>query len=264
MKFSLLVILLLLTSCSDYAEIVFKEKNFYLNIDSVKISDFKIEKWHVGPLRRQLVSKGVVALIAFPEIDRDGLDKLVRDYEVNSWIIRIRKRAFSVNTTVGHIYIPLVVPGTQADSKYRRHQLKKAAISLYYPAAAISKRFEYFTCPAFNHDRLVKDIDVENPGGKIDTLFNSVVDKVYMQSPVVEFNYSGNILNAGESITGEYEIDLALYNYKTKERLTNFSTLRQVLVVKDEARVTINGCQGFQIPPNTDDVDKMKMFKFKK
>lgn len=229
-----------------------------------KISDLKVEKWHVGPLRRQLVSKGVVATIDFPELDRENLDKIVQEEGVNSWIIRIRKRAFSVNTTVGHIYIPLVVPGTQADSKYRRHQLKRAAVSLYYPASSVSKRFEYFNCPAFNHDKLVKGIAIEEVSSSIDTLFNSVVDKVYVQAPVVEFNYSGNILNAGESIIGEYEVDLALYNYKTKERLTNFSTLKQIIVVKDESRITINGCQGAQIPPKEEDVDKMKMFKFKK
>lgn len=262
--FVLFLFFLLFISCTKNAEISFKGKNFYLTVDSVKIADIKAERWAVGPLRKQEVSKGIVVTIDFPEIDRESLDKLVQEFGVNSWLVRVRKRAFSVNTIVGHIYIPLIIPGTQSDNKYRRHQLKRGAISLYYPAAAVSKRFEHFSCPAFNHDRLVKGVEIEAGSGTPDKLYNSVVDRAYIQAPVVEFNYSGNILNAGESIIGEYEIDLALYNNKLKERITNFTTLNEVVIVKDETRVNINGCEGFQIPAKEEDVDKVKLFRWGK
>lgn len=231
-------------------------------MSSAKLTETKIDKWKVGPLRKQLVSKGVTNSIQFPQFDRESLDRLITDFGVNSWLVRVRRRAYSVNTTVGYMYIPLVVPGTQAENKFRRHQIKGGVFSLFYSAAAVSKRFENFECPAFNHDRLITEANISKSSDKNEVLYNGVTDNVIVQAPVTEFNYAGNILNAGETLVGDYDVDLALYNHKFKERKSNFVTLNSYVSVKRESRITINGCEGFKIPPKEEDVDRAKLFRW--
>ncbi len=254
----------LLFSCSKEAEIKFKGSSYYLDMEMAKLNSTKVDKWRVGPLRKQLVSKGVTTNISFPQIDRESLDRLITEFGVNAWLIRVRRRAYSVNTTVGYIYIPLVVPGTQSENKYRRHQIKGGVFSLFFSAAAVSKRFENFECPAFNHDRLITSVDISTSGNSNEVLYNGVTDNVAVQAPVVEFNYAGNILNAGESLVGDYDVDLALYNFKLKERKSNFVTLNTSVAIKKESRITINGCEGFKIPPKEEDVDRAKLFRWSK
>lgn len=260
-----ILILLFLASCSDYEPVTYNGNNFFLGVNNFKIVDTTINVWRVGPLRNIEISKGVTATIEFPEFDQENLDKLITDFNVNSWLIRIRKRAYSVNTTLGHIYIPLIIPGTGSDKKYRRNQMKRGAVSLFYAAAAVSKRFENSPCPAFNHDKLIKKAYSESFSPESDQLHSGVMENSYVAALVTEFNYGGNVLNAGESLTGEYEIDVALYNHKTKERITNFVTMKNAIVVSDEARIGIRGCEGYKMPAREDkDEDKMKYFKWAK
>lgn len=264
-KFFILFGILSLTfSCSKKSEIKFTENAFYINPKETGISGVKIEKWRVGPLRKQELSKGVTAYISFPQLKREDLERLISEFGIDSWLVKVKKRSFSVNTTLGYLYIPLIVPGTQGRNKNRRHQIKKGTFSVYYSAAAISKRFENFECPAFSHDRYVDKVSIDGRAVTLDQLFAGPLEETYIGAKVTEYSYSGNILNGGQSIEGEYTVEIALYNHKDKKKKSNFIELVEAMNITSERRRAISGCEGFQIPAKEEDVDKMRLFRWKK
>jgi len=261
---SITLILLLTSSCSKKSEITFTDNAFYINPKNTGLSDVRVNKWYVGPSRKQEVSKGVTAFISFPLLERKDLDRLIMDFGIDSWLVKVKKRSFNVNTTLGYLYIPLIIPGTQGRNKNRRHQIKKGTFSVYYSAAAISKRFELFECPAFSHDRYVDKVEIEKRAITLDQLFAGPLEETYIGAKVTEFSYSGNILNGGSSVVGEYTIEIALYNHKEKKKKSNYIELVEALNVTSERQRAISGCEGFQIPTKEEDVDKRKLFRWKR
>ncbi|OIQ19210.1 MAG: hypothetical protein BM556_07950 [Bacteriovorax sp. MedPE-SWde] len=255
-------IIILAQSCTKHSEIKFTDNAFYINPESTGLSDYRIEKWRVGPLRKQELSKGVTVFISFPQLKRPDLEKLISKYGIDSWLVKVRKRSFSVNTVLGYLYIPLVIPGTQGRNKHRRHQIKKGAFSIYYSAAAISKRFEGFECPAFEHDRYIDKVEIHKRALNLDQIYAGALEESYIGPKVTEFGYSGNILNGGASIEGEYTVEIALYNHKNKKKKSNYIELVESANITSEKRRQISGCEGFKIPTKEEDVDKMKLFRW--
>ena len=260
------VLLLILTfSCTDYAEVKKTSAGAFVSPNNLEMKQYTIEKWRVGPLRKQLVSKGIRVDLGFPVLDRDDLDNLLVEYGVNAWLIKVRRRSYSVNSVLGYIYIPLVVPGIQKKSKYRRHQIKQGAFSIYYSAAAISKRFENFECPAFEHNRYLDEVEIDSRDISVDRLFTGRQTDEYVAAKVQKFSYSGNILNGGASLVGEYSVQVAMYNSETKRRKSNFVELKEILRIVDEKTRSLSGCEGFEIPiKDLDEGNKIEQFKWNK
>ncbi len=257
------IFLILIYSCTEYASVRKTDSGMYVTPTQLKIVNHKDEVWRVGPLRRQTVSKGFRLDVTFPVFDREDLDDLIMKYGVNAWLIKIRRRSYYVNTVLGYIYIPLVVPGTQEKSKYRRHQIKQGAISVYYAAAALSKRFENFSCPAFEHNKYLDKVDLEERSFNIDSFYVGRQTDEYVEARVEKFSYSGNILNGGQSLEGEYSIQVAMYNSQSKRRKSNFVELKDLFTITREKSEQISGCEGFEIPTKaSDEVDKRQLFKF--
>lgn len=263
-SFAIFVTLLITLSCTKKSEIKFTENAFYINPINTGLTDVRVEKWRVGPNRDQEVSKGVTVFVSFPLLERDELERLVTEFGIDSWLIKVKKRSFSVNTTLGYVYIPLIVPGTQGKNKNRRHQIKKGTFSVYYSAAAISKRFENFECPAFNHNRYVEDWTINKRPITLDQIFAGPLEETYIGAKVTEYSYSGNILNGGQSIEGDYTVEIALYNHKEKKKKSNYIELVEVLNISAERQRQISGCEGFQIPTKEEDVNKMELFRWKR
>ncbi len=263
MNYLLILSLLFICSCTDYAEVKKTGAGSFIAPKSLRVKDYKIEKWRVGrPVRRQVVSKGIRIDVMFPRLSREDLDNILVEYSVNAWLLKVRRRSYAVNSVVGYIYIPLVVPGTQESNKYRRHQIKQGAFSIYYSAAALSKRFEGFECPAFDHNRYVDEVEIDERDTTLERLFVGKQTDDYVGAKVNQFSYSGNILNGGASILGDYTVQLALYNSDTKRRKSNFIELREVIRIVDEKTTNINGCEGFEIPIREEEGNKIEQFKW--
>lgn len=262
-NFLLPTFLFLTLSCTKQVELGFKGSNFFFKPAGMAITNVKTERWMVGPKRKQTVSKGITVQVTFPQFDRADLEKIANEQGIDSWLVKVRKRAFAVNTVLGYVYIPLVVPGTQGDNKFRRHQIKKGGFSIYYSAAAISKRFERLACPAFSHDRYINDVTIDDRGISLDQVFGGSLEEAYVPAKVLEFSYSGNIFNGGASLVGDYSVEIALYNHKDKRRKSNFVELSELVRVTDERRDNVDGCEGVGIPEKEEDVDKMRLFRWK-
>lgn len=257
--------LLVFASCTDHAEVKVTKSGMFISSDNLIMKNYKIEKWRVGPMQKQLVSKGVRVDISFPQFSREHLDELVTKYDANAWLVKVRRRSYAVNSVLGYIYIPLVTPGTQEKSKYRRHQIKQGAFSIFYSAAAISKRFENFKCPAFDHNLYLDKIDINSRELSMDKFFTAFQVDDYVGAKVEKFSYSGNILNGGKNLVGDYSVQVALYNYESKRRKSNFVELKEILRIEDEKALNISGCEGFEIPiKEQEDENPIQRFKWNK
>jgi hypothetical protein len=264
-KLIFLAIIFLNISCQKKSEIKFNgTTSFTLKPDKLEVENIEIRKWRVGPLGRQLVSKGISFSVAFPQIERDDLEKMGKNFGVDSWLIKIKKRAYAQNTVLGYMYIPLIVPGTQAKNKYRRHQIKTGTFSVYYAAAAVSTRFEKMLCPAFDHNKLIEKTFLKPSPTSTTSFFAGAMEEKRILAKVEPYSYSGNTLNGGKELIGEYNVEVALFNYKDKTKKSNFVPVPQDIIIKDEELVSIRGCTNFKAPPPQEDIDKTQLFKWKR
>lgn len=231
---------------------------------NLEMSDIKIMDWRVGPLRRQEVSKGVRLRFNIPLVEPVGLEELISKFGVNSWLVRIKRKSLIHTEYLGMFYIPLIVPGQQVTNKVRRNQMKTGALAIYYSAAARSKRFEGFACPAFNHSRRIERYNVEYDDSKVDDFYVNSFEQNYVNSQVDVFSYDTIVFDAGMSLEGEYFLEMALYNFETKRRLSNFVSYPQKLILGGEKQIAIRGCENYKIPAKEIDDRSINQFKFGK
>lgn len=222
-----------------------------------------IVPWHVGPKKDQTLSKGFRVSIRFPRLDLAAMDDIITRFSVDSWLIVVKRRSLATSTIIGQVFIPISIPGRFSDSKFRRLQMENGFISIYFAAAAISKRFETFPCPALGHNRVIDSIEVERVG-QLEPLYVSVSELHRISGKVVEFGYDSTILNGGQSLQGDYSFEIALYNSESRNVMSNFVQSPDILKVTKEVINEITGCENFVIPPPEDEGNKWDQFKWKR
>lgn len=252
-----------LVACDKVSKIESTESYVKVFPAAMDLHKETIVPWHVGPKKDQTLSKGFRVSIKFPKLDTQALDEIISRFNVNSWLVVVKRRSLASSTIVGQVFIPISIPGRYTDSKYRRLQMENGFVSIYYSAAAISKRFESFPCPALGHNRLVQEIEVEK-NYEIEPLFASLSELRKASGKVTEFGYDSTILNGGQSLQGDYSFEIALYNSENKDIVSNFITVPHVLKVTKEVISDLQGCENFVIPPADDEGNKWDQFKWKR
>lgn len=218
--------------------------------------------WTVGILGKKKVAKGIGVKISFPILEHDDILDLIENRSINSWLVRVRRRYLGRTEVLGYLYVPLALPGSK-DSSVRIKQTKGGFFSIYYSAAAISSRFEKFDCPAFDHNLWIDEAVIFNEKSPDSMISTSPSEMEVISAKIEAFSYSPITLNGGSSLGGEYIIDLALFNYSTKRKYSNFLELDQKVRVAKEIPVSIDGCAGFQIPRKEEEEEEEdKKFKF--
>ncbi len=262
-NFTLLFILFVLIGCSKKATLS-KDKfnNYLISSNEVFVSDVAIEKWRVGPLRRQKLSKGIRIGVTFPQLDMGDLETLVRETNVDSYILRLKRRGVVGGRVIGHLYVPFLIRKGKTSSSLRSKQMTKGFFFVYYSAAALSARFENMSCPAFNHRYLIKEVELDKHRNQMIT-FNvskSSVEKVIAR--VNPFDYK-TVFNGGPSLVGDYVIEMAFFNYEKKERKSSWIELPERVTVQNEFEQVVKGCASDNLPPPVEDTgDPVKRFKF--
>ncbi|MDD0851479.1 hypothetical protein HBN50_00160 [Halobacteriovorax sp. GB3] len=258
-----ITLVLLLSSCSKHSDVEITKDYIRIKPDKVDLHKLLIVPWNVGPEREQLVSKGVRVSLKFPALDLESMEAIISRFEADSWLVRVRRASLASSVVVGQVYIPIAIPGRHSSSKYRRLQLENGVISIYFSASAISKRFANFPCPAIDHNRLIEDVAIDRIYEQ-DSFFVSVAEVQRIQGKVIDFGYDSTILNGGNSLIGDYTFELALYNSRDKRKVSNFVKVPEVLKVKNESQVNIQGCEDFEIPIQKNEGDKWDSFKWKR
>ena len=255
------LLLLLASSCQDFSKFIKGERNITIIPNRVSISSSEVADWRIGPLRRQEVSKVLRIKLDFHQFETDHLQDLVKTIEIDSWIIRVKRKTLITSETLDTFYVPLLVPG-RGKSDFRIKQVQAGFLNLFYSAAAISTRFEKFQCPAFDHDKIITDFEVINVIGREKAIRASKVNANLMTGKLERYSYRPFPINAGKSMIGEYHFEIALYNTVEKLRKSNWFELHEAIKVSGEKAVAIKGCENFKIPKNNSRLDDIQNFKF--
>ena len=86
-----------------------------------------------------------------------------------------------------------------------------------------------------------------------------VIHKVNRKVELI--SYSPVTVNGGMELKGDYSIELAFYNQKSKRRLSSFVELEKVVSLDKEEVVAVEGCENY-IVPERGKGDSIKKFKF--
>lgn len=227
----------------------------------VSISSAEVSDWRVGPLRRQKVSKGIKIKLDFPQLEKEHLQDLVNTIEIDSWIIRVKRKTLVTSETLDTFYVPLIVPG-RGKTTFRIKQVQAGFFNIYYSAAAISSRFEKFQCPAFDHSKEVTDFEIINVVGREKAIRASRTNASLTTGKLEPYSYRPFPINGGKDLIGEYHFEIALFNAKDKLRKSNWFELHEALKISKESSVDIKGCKDFKIPKNDSTIDNIQDFKF--
>ena len=213
-----------------------------IKTDNLQFQRVEALPWHVGPLKRQEVSKGLRIKISLPQIKKDDLLHIINVTKANSWVVRVSRKSNLGKNVLGSVYIPIKSPGTRS-SKVK--QLPSGYTQVFFASAAISKRFENLNCPAFKHNLIIDKIREHFPKEPV----------AFKISPGIEFrntykvrtfDYKPFPFNGGKSLKGIYTIELALYNYKTKMIKSNKVKVPGYFEILEEKELFIKGCKDFK------------------
>ena len=246
------LILLILLGCRNESEFVEQGGRLLLKNVEMKVSNLSDTDWQVGrPRRRTSLTQSVVFTVDLPYLTEDARDLLYKKYEMDGWILRLTHRRENQEIVLGEVYAPMAGTKHTRQREVEINQTKSISLKIFYAAAYISERFRSFDCPAFLHDRRVDDISIEGDFSPFDLEVSYPV--TYSSRPLLA-ELTPSAFNAGNSITGEYTIEAALYSLKNKTIATKWVPLKEKVVIGSEERVKVNGCAG--IRPELNDKKK--------
>ncbi len=229
-----LIPLLLLVSCTKYHELKKKSGVYYLTDVYNEIQQAKNVEWEVGRKREATISKGIRLNTSISNLSDEAKSYLYKKYGIDSWIIRLSRERRGYAQGIGYFFINL--------SNMSRTS-KDYTINLYYHAAAVSKRFRLFHCPAFKHRYDITSFDLEDRLGveKGDIYIRPVKR---FPGKVTPLRFAPMIISGGRSLLGKYFIDMALYNTKTKLLYSEWVPVDKTLIIRQEVARSVASCLG--------------------
>lgn len=240
MRVCLFLSLLLLYSCTKYAE--FSKDTFGVNIHPVhmKLSRLSEVKWLVGRPKRTYISQSFTFMADLPNIKQDDLEFLQEKHDIDAWIIRLIVQRGSETLDLGSLYAPF-----QSRKLFRGNHKTGApsnvSFKVYYSAAYASERFRSFSCPAFGHNLKIDSMSIK---GDNEPFTISVTKSSPYPEKTQLVELSPSAFNGGNTLKGEYFVEIAPYNSKKKVILSNFKRIPQSIVISKEERIEIKSCTG--------------------
>lgn len=264
MKVSLiqLMILFLLSSCTDYAEVVIDDQGASIDWKSGGVSSIRVEPWHVGPQRKQLLSMGARVKIELPPLKEEDIELLGKKYDVDSWLITLMVSKLGRKERLASYFVPLFKRSGRSGATGVSNT-GAGYLDLFYAAAALSSRLRSLECPGLGHRLLLEDVVVRELSSSRPLLVISRMQEYSYQGKAEKLDFQRNIINLGASMAGEYQVSFAFYNSKRNRVLSNDALAPQVIVLGNEKNQSIRGCESLKTPPaGSDGKSNMENFKF--
>lgn len=236
LKVLILSILLIFSSCDETLDVgssggVHYGKKVYSEIERV----INVP-WKVGLKREARVSQGLRFFTSIPRFSKKAQETLASHYGVNSWIFRFTRVRRGKATKLRYFHLNFV---------NITRNTKNISVSLFYQAAAVSKKFRFFHCPAFGHRFEISSHEVkERPQAGAKDLYVRSVEKI--RAKVTRFKFSPMVLPAGRSLLGDYYVDMAFYNSSSKQRFSNWHPINGIIRVSQENTKIISSCAGIK------------------
>lgn len=238
------LLLLLILGCRNESALVEQSGRVFIKNAEVKIDNLNETNWQVGrPRRRTSLSQNFIFTVDLPYLEEESKQILYKKYEMDGWILKVSHKYGSQELVLGYVYAPMAGIKHRRQQDIEINQTKSVAIKISYAASFISERFRAFDCPAFMHDRKLNNIEVVGDPAPLDIEIKYPITH-YLKAEVAELTPSN--FNAGNSLTGDYSIEIALYSMKNKTIGTAFIPLKQIIKVGLEDRINVNGCEGIR------------------
>ncbi|MBI2522107.1 MAG: hypothetical protein HYV97_16940 [Bdellovibrio sp.] len=249
-------------SCTKYAELAVESDRTIVRPVDWGIDSARDVEWSVGLRFRDTVSKGILIGVQLPKLQDNNLAELIKQKNVDGWILKAIRRNRSAYETLGYLYVPFP---RQDQRSGMNGQIEQAFFQVNYHAAAVSDRFSRMNCPAFGHRKYVKTMKIEDNYSNSSKLLSiSISEDEVIAGKVEPFSFSMRIFSGGLSLVGIYEVHLAFYNFQTKTRKSNFLPAPEVVNVSFEEERLVEGCGigNEAIPPTPPESKANKNFKF--
>ena len=235
---ALLLTILLMCSCTKYSPL---SKDVHLKLSEVQmdISHLNEIDWLVGENKEAKVSQSFVFVVGMPKVDEDDLDYLYKHKGIDSWIIRLVVQKGLERQDLGSLYTRFKSKSTSRGQGGGASS--SVTIKVYYAAAYASERLRFFHCPAFDHTKKISDMKVS--GEQINFDLSVDLAKSYPEkSHLVELSPSS--FNGGNSLVGEYFLEIAPYDSEKKLIHAAFKRIPRYVEVLAEERVPVRSCTG--------------------
>jgi hypothetical protein len=236
-----LLTLLLCLSCTRYAELASKHAQFKIHNAPVDITHAQNSEWHVGKKKEVELSQSFTFIVDLPKMRDDDLDTLIKEKEVDSWIVRLIQSKGPTTQDLGSMYTlfrPKKVTRVSAAGP-----AGSVTVKVYYAAAFASERFRRQECPMFEHDKKIVDLSVQGSSEEI-TVPIGQSNSYNERAQLIELVPSS--FNGGNSLHGTYYIELAAYNFHKKTVMSPWIRYSKHVVVAEEAAVDMKSCRGIR------------------
>lgn len=260
MKYFLILSFLFIIACTKHSEVILeKDKVAGIHANEGTVFDGQVMDWKVGDFHSKTLSKGFLLKVSLPKLGIDNINKILEQTKVDSWLVKIiRQNDNGEVITMGHIYLPFYHVNNQT-GKRRVEAVESIYAKIYYAAAAISNRLESLKCPALDHRKIIDEVQVKT--GKLERDFFLSYSSEF-EDKVLPAEILPHTFNGGNSLIGEYTVQIALYSFTTNVRYSEFIDLPGKVKILKEEEKAVEECNGVTVPTLEHD-EKLKQFKFK-
>lgn len=236
---ALLLSILLLCSCTKNSTLTKDAMGMRFKDVTMGISHLNEVEWPVGKKKEATVTQSITFVVDLPKVSEDDLEHLTSMKGIDSWILRLIVQRGSEKQDLGSLYArfkPKSVMRGQSSSSPTSVTLK-----IYYAAAYPSERFRFFHCPAFDHSRRISDMKIHSSSTPFDLAIGQ--SSPYPEkSHLIELTPSA--FNGGNSLVGEYYIEIAPYDSEKKVIHAAFKRIPDYVEVVAETKESVNSCLG--------------------
>lgn len=231
--------ILLACSCTKYSSLTKDAMGLKVSDVEMEISHLNEIDWLVGKHKEAKVTQSLVFVVDMPKIKDDDLEYLQQTKDVDAWIIRLIVQRGSETQDLGSLY-----------SLFKSKKISRGkgggaptsvSIKIYYAAGYPSERFRFFHCPAFEHNKRIKDMRILGTSDPFDISIDLAMSYPE-KSHLIELSPSS--FNGGNSLVGDYFIEIAPYNSEKKLIHGNFKRISKYIEISSEEKVPIKSCLG--------------------
>lgn len=233
--------LIVLLACSCSKDVTLTKDAMGLRLTDVQMDFHHLNEieWLIGKRKEATVTQSIVWVVNMPQVDKDDLEHLHKLKGIDSWILRLIVQRGSERQDLGSLYTRF------KPKKVARGQGGGAptsvTIKVFYAAAYPSERFRFFHCPAFSHTYRIKNMKIQGE----EKTFELPIEQVSSypeKSHLVELAPSS--FNGGNSLVGEYFVEIAPYDSEKKVIHAAFKRLPMYVEVISEEKEHVPSCIG--------------------
>ena len=236
---ALLLSVLLFCSCTKQSPLTKDAMGMRISDVQMPITGLNEIEWAVGKKKEVNVTQSITFVVDLPKVSEDDLEHLSTLKGIDAWIIRLIVNRGSERQDLGSLYArfkPKSVMRGQSTSSPT-----SVALKIYFAAAYASERFRFFNCPAFDHSQKIKNMNIKGENSSFELAIGQI-SPYPEKSHLIELTPSA--FNGGNSLVGEYFIEIAPYDSVNKVIHAPFKRIPNYVEVSSETKELVKSCSG--------------------